>query len=506
MADVRFPLLRVLEAVLGWQREPDDARLDSVAGALGGLVSSSNIRGARLEADQATLPGLSVGWGTLAEGVAPETRCVELEAADGGQRIGALWIDSPTEPPDEVVRAAELALGVAASQAEVQRTAARLEALDAATRGIASLVSLDRVLQLIVDRVRELIGAEYAALGTVDGEGLIERFVTSGLNRAEREAIGPLPRGHGLLGLIIREGTPLRVPDIAMHPDSYGFPPHHPPMHSLLGVPIRVSGEIIGDFYLTNKRGAAEFTDDDQRLVEMFALHAGVAIQNARLHEQVQRLVVADERIRIGNDLHDGIIQGIYAVGLSLEDVPDLMRTDPDEAAARVDRSIDALNLAIRDIRNFIFGLQPDFAGQAGLVAGAAALVNELRVNSIIDVELTAGDALPDPGEFRRTELLKILREALSNVARHSKAARASVLLGADDRGVRLTITDNGVGFPVDEDRGAEHHGLRNMRARAADLGGTFDMESSRAGTTITVRIPTQAAEPEPTAPTGGDL
>ena len=172
-------------------------------------------------------------------------------------------------------------------------------ALDAATRGIAGVLDIDAVLRLIVERVRDLVGSRYAALGIVDHAGLILRFVTVGIDPADRERIGDLPRGHGLLGLIIREGRSFRIPEIAAHPDSSGFPPHHPPMRSFLGVPIIVAGASVGNLYLTDKIGAAEFSEDDQALVEMFALHAGIAIENARLHAQVQRLAIVDERERI---------------------------------------------------------------------------------------------------------------------------------------------------------------------------------------------------------------
>jgi GAF domain-containing protein len=126
-----------------------------------------------------------------------------------------------------------------------------LYALDRATRAIAGELDVDRVLQLIVDSVRTLVGAHYAALGIVHPNGRIERFITSGISAELRRQIGPLPEGHGLLGTIIRDGVTLRIPDIAQHPDTHGFPPHHPPMHSLLGVPVRIGGENVGNFYLT---------------------------------------------------------------------------------------------------------------------------------------------------------------------------------------------------------------------------------------------------------------
>ena len=507
MADVPFPLLAVLEAVLVWEHDPNEENRRRVGDGLGRLLTTVGGRGAWLEADPLVLRGLAVGWGSLATRPGPEVSgsCVDLFADSGRVRTGSLWIDPADSTPPEVVRSVEVALEAAWSRAEIRQTAERLEALDAATRGIAGVLALDRVLQMIVDRVRELIGAEFAALGIVDEYGVIERFMTSGITRSQRDAIGPVPRGHGLLGLIIQENRSYRIPDIATHPASFGFPPKHPAMHSFLGVPIRVKGRSIGNFYLTNKRTAPEFSAMDERLVEMFALHAGVAIENARLHEQVQRMAVVDERVRIGKDLHDGIIQGIYGVGLSLEDVPHLMRDNPDEAIARVDRAIDALNLTIRDIRNFIFGLRPELADQAGLVAGIAALADEFRVNSVIDVELDAADNVPEVAELRRGEILKIVREALSNVARHSKATRAFVRVEMVGNMLELTIADNGTGFIVDGDRSGHHQGLPNMHARAVDLGGDLRIDSSGAGTQITVRVPTVAAPDGAYAGRGGD-
>ena len=186
-----------------------------------------------------------------------------------------------------------------------------VEALDDATRAIAEVLDLEDVLQLIVDRVRTLVDARYAALGMADPSGRIERFLTTGISAEQRAAIGPLPEGHGLLGVIIREGRSLRIPDIAAHPDAHGFPPNHPPMTSLLGVPITVHGRTVGDLYLTDKRGAPAFSEADQRIVELFARHAGIAIENARLHDRLAALRVVAERERIGRDLHDGVIQGL---------------------------------------------------------------------------------------------------------------------------------------------------------------------------------------------------
>ena len=389
------------------------------------------------------------------------------------------------------------------STSETDQTlpAGALEALDEATRAIAGVLDLDDVLQLIVDRVAGLVDARYAALGIVDRFGLIERFITFGISAEERALLGAPPQGHGLLGLIIREGRSYRIPDIAAHPDSYGFPPHHPPMRSLLGVPVTLHGRPIGNLYLTDKTGVDEFTAADQQLVELFAQHAAIAIENARLHEQVQRLVVVEERDRIGQELHDGIIQSLYAVTLSLEDAGDLMKENPAEASARIDRAIDSVHESIRDIRNFILGLRPHHLEQADLVGGIVALAEELRFNAIVDVDVDLDEAAEAAGvlsDGRRTQLLQITREALSNAARHAGASRATIRLGLEGNDLELCVEDNGRGFDPDVVRGGEHQGLVNMRDRAMNMGGQFEVFSSAGtGTRIIVRIPLEAGAPD---------
>jgi signal transduction histidine kinase len=371
-----------------------------------------------------------------------------------------------------------------------------VEALDAATRAVAGVLSVDQVLQVIVDRVRPLVGARYAALGIVGASGTIERFITSGIDEDARARIGPLPRGHGLLGLIITENRPFRIPDIVTDPRRYGFPPNHPEMHSFLGVPVTVKGRSVGNLYLTEKESASEFTEQDQQLVETFALHAGIAIENARLHEQVQRLAVVDERERIGKDLHDGIIQSIYAVSLSLEDLPELMGEDRAEAVARVERAIDALHLTIRDIRNFIFGLQPEILVENNLVGGLVGLAEEFRHNTLIEIDVEGiDDLVPEMAPDRSAELLAIAREALSNIARHARASQVSITLGSDGSELRLMIADNGMGFAPGEPPGRGHHGLGNMAARAERLGGRLVVDSeSGAGTRVLVEVPFEEA------------
>ena len=375
-----------------------------------------------------------------------------------------------------------------------------LEALSDAVGAVAGELDVETVLQLIVDRVRTLVGAQYAALGIVDDRRRIERFITSGISAEQRRRLGPLPEGHGLLGLIITEGHSLRVPDIGAHAASSGFPPEHPPMRSFLGVPVRVKRRVIGNFYLTDKESADEFSDDDQRLTELFALHAGIAIENARLHEAVGRLAVIEERDRIGKDLHDGIIQSMYGVSLSLEDMPELMAEDPDEARARVDRAIDALHDTIRDLRGFIFGLRPELVDRTDLVGLLVALTEQLHQNSLVEVSLDLPERLDEPPAHVRAELLQIAREALSNVARHARATEAAVRLSSTDTDLLLEIRDNGRGFDPATTPREGHFGLANMRDRAVGLGGTMLVESAAGGGThIIVRIPVGGSNEAPT-------
>jgi signal transduction histidine kinase len=378
----------------------------------------------------------------------------------------------------------------AAEPSGVTQLPPAVQALDAAVRGISGVLELSQVLQLIVDRVRELVGARYAALGIVDEQGLITEFITSGITAEQRAAIGDLPHGRGLLGLIIRENRAYRIPRIQAHPESYGFPPNHPPMTSFLGVPITVNGQPVGRLYLTDKQGAPEFSADDQALVEMFALHAGIAMERARLHEQVQRLAVFDERDRISRELHDSVIQMIYGVTLSLDDVPEMVATAPDEAGQRVDEAIDALNGVIRDIRHFIFGLRPLLLDSGSLNEGLRSLAGELQRNTATEIAIH-GEAPEDLPLATVADLLAVAREALANVARHAKAQHASLTITTSDDEISLEIADDGQGMDLDRPLDRSHNGLANMRARGDALSGTFSVESSPgAGTRIIVRVP----------------
>ncbi|MFO7532057.1 MAG: GAF domain-containing sensor histidine kinase [Candidatus Limnocylindrales bacterium] len=365
----------------------------------------------------------------------------------------------------------------------------RLEALDTATVAISQELSLERVLQIIVDSVRPLVGARYAALGIPDDHGSMERFITSGISDRRREAVGHLPQGHGLLGLSLRQGEAVRVDDIASDPRAAGFPAGHPEMRSFLSVPVKVEGRTIGNLYLTDKTDGQPFDDDDQRLVESFARHAGLAIHNARMHEELRQLAVLQERERIAQDLHDGSIQSLYAVSLALEDTEELMAIDPVGATERIDHAIDSIHGTIQEIRDFIMGLDPDARTAVDLLAGLTALTVEFERSTLIEVELSSDPDVPlDPDET--LQLIQLTREAMSNVARHASASK--VIVNVEDRRelLRLSIIDDGRGFDTSEGQRPGHHGLTNMHARAESLGGSLTIESNDDGTRVVFEMP----------------
>ena len=374
-----------------------------------------------------------------------------------------------------------------------------LAALNQAALAIAAEVSLDKVLQQITDSARELVGAHYAALGVPDSEGYLEKFVTSGISPDEEAKIPHRPRGLGLLGAIVREGRSIRLPNVTDDPRSFGFPPGHPPMTSFLGVPIIAGQEVLGNLYLTDKHKdspggqsvVVEFTAADQKLVEMLAAHAAIAIQNARLYEQVGRLAIVEERSRIGMDLHDGVIQSIYAVGLTLESARLLLPDDPIEANHIILQSIAGLNDAIRDIRNFILDLRPQrFTGD--LNQATARLIREFQANAMIPVKFVANkatlSAMPTP--VART-IFFTTQEALANIARHARASHVTVEIWQEPELAILCVEDDGVGFNVDKETQSVGHGLANMRARAEELNGICIIQSAPGeGTQICLRLP----------------
>ncbi len=358
-----------------------------------------------------------------------------------------------------------------------------LRLLDA-VMAIGSELNLADALRRITQSAADLVDAKYAALGVLDESGSrLTEFVTIGLDDEQTRRIGARPEGHGILGLLILDPQPLRLPDLSAHPDSFGFPPGHPPMTSFLGVPIRLRDVVYGNLYLTDKADGQVFTDVDQELAVGLAAAAGIAIENARLHEQARTAGLADERERIARDLHDDVIQRLFATGLSLQAAAALV-AEP-AAVERIMRAVDDLDVSIRQIRSTIFELHQQWSTSASLRSDILAVCDEsapaLGFRPSCDIDGPIDSAVEEP---TRSHLLLCLRESLSNVARHARASRADVAVGVRDGRVVLTVADDGVGV-VTSDRPSS--GLDNMRVRAQTLGGEFTIDNRATGGTITV-------------------
>jgi len=360
-----------------------------------------------------------------------------------------------------------------------------------AVLSVSANLDLATVLQRIVEAAVELVDAQYGALGVLDEtKTSLAQFITVGLDDETRTQIGDLPHGRGILGLLIVDPRPIRLPDLRDHPDSYGFPPHHPPMRSFLGVPITVRGEVFGNLYLTDKKSDEVFSDIDEELSVALGAAAGIAIENARLHARVRDLVVFEDRERIARDLHDTVIQRLFATGLGLEATARLAQRSAAELVPRIEQSVHDLDETIRHIRTVIFGLERTRLPSAGLrdavlqvtLEASGPLGFEPRVTFEGPIDSSVPPAVAD-------ELLSTLREALSNVARHAHAKLARVTITAAEGFVELSVVDDGQGFDV-AGRGAGR-GLGNMRSRAAMVGGSLEIESTGGeGTRLRWRAP----------------
>ncbi|HKY13809.1 MAG TPA: GAF domain-containing protein [Microthrixaceae bacterium] len=339
---------------------------------------------------------------------------------------------------------------------------------------VGSDLDLETTLHRITDAAVRLSGARYGALGVLDETRtrLVE-FVTVGIDDETRARIGDLPSGHGILGTLIADPRPLRLPDLREHPDSYGFPPQHPPMTSFLGVPILVSGQAYGNLYLCDKNGTEAFSDIDQELVVTLAAAAGVAIDNARLHARVRDLAMLEDRERIARDLHDTVIQRLFAVGMSLQGAVRLT-TEP-TLLSRIELAVDELDATVREIRSVIFELHeirlPGISLRQSVLAATAECARVLGFEPTVrfagPVDTMVDDDLAD-------DLLAVVREALTNVAKHSQAGSVVVSISGDDAVLTLTVEDDGLGPPIEMIGG---RGIANMEARARHRGGTSVLE-----------------------------
>lgn len=543
----------------------------------------------------------------------------------------------------------------------------RLIALHQASLELVKDVSLETLLERIATVALEQVDARYAAVGALNSEGKLEKFITVGMTESERKRMAHPPLGKGLIGELMDRREPLRVPEIEKHPSSYGFPPNHPPMTSFLGVPIRTGERQLGQIYLTDKINADGFTEDDEKIIQMLAAYAAAAIQNAmlyknlkerdialtrrsedlsllndfastltssleldeilnktlalvmnymkveageiflleddrktlrlvlhrgqaaeafwtrtqfrinegfvgivaknreplishdltkdmrfvreavvkagfqqiacipletsenlvgvlsvatrnknpiderdirlltavanwaalaienaRLHQNARRLAVLEERERIGMDLHDGIIQSIFGVGLSLENISHLVKENPQKAQEGIKHTIDDLNQIIRDLRSYILDLRPRQLNGEGLMDGIRRLLSEYRAHTLSEAVLTGPkEPLDDLPQSHVLALFHICQESLANAAKHASAKRLEVSVWVTSERVLMEVQDNGRGFEKEKMSSSIGHGLANMQTRARNVGGEVDISSVPGeGTTVLVWVP----------------
>jgi signal transduction histidine kinase len=352
---------------------------------------------------------------------------------------------------------------------------------------ITADVELADLLHHIVDEARSLVDARYGALGVLNATRTgLQEFVTVGLNEDDVKAIGPRPTGRGVLGLLITEPRPLRLDHLSEHPESYGFPPHHPPMSSFLGVPIRVRDKVYGNLYLTDKVGAAAFSDEDEALAEALAQAAGIAIQTSRLHDQLRILSVLDERDRIARDLHDRVIQRIFAVGMTLHGVSRM--PDPTQARGRIDRAVDELDATIAEIRSTIFELG-ESSLPGGLRQSIVRLCDEMAPTLGARPELSFHGQIDNSVPSQTADhILAVVREALTNAGKYANATVYRVILRVEDD-IVLEVADDGSGF--DPAAARSGLGLVNLKNRAEKLNGSLQVVSKEGeGTRLIWTVP----------------
>jgi signal transduction histidine kinase len=374
-------------------------------------------------------------------------------------------------------------------------------AMTDAVLAVAGERSVEHVLRKLVDEARTLVDARYAALGVPDGEGGFAQFLTSGMSKRQLDALGELPRAHGMLGAMLAETAPFRTADIQQDPRFQGWPPEHPSMHSFLGVPIVSKGTVIGSFYLTDKRGGrrAQFTEEDERVIEALAAHAAIAIENARLHERSRELSTVEERKRLARELHDSVTQTLFSVSLTAEAAATLLDSDPDRAKAELEQLRELARGAMEEMRALIFELRPAELEADGLVPALRKHVEVLRRIYEPHIELAVdGEWRLDPALEKG--VLRIAQEALGNALKHAGAARIDVAVRMPDGRVELAVSDDGRGFdPVEAQARSRRLGLVSMRERAEELGGALRIDSGPGrGTTVTLEVPRLDADPRP--------
>ncbi|RSN70173.1 GAF domain-containing sensor histidine kinase [Actinomadura sp. WAC 06369] len=365
---------------------------------------------------------------------------------------------------------------------------ATLHAVSSAVLAVTRHLSVHEVLQVIVRAAAQLLDARYAALGVPDDEGSFAEFVVEGVSDDDWERIGPLPRQHGMLAAMLRDGAPKRLDDIRREPEFEGWPHAHPVLKDFLGVPIRDGDDVLGIVFLANKRTPGGFTREDEELLTLFAAHAAIAMTNARLYEHNRELTVVAERNRLARELHDAVAQKLFSLRLTARTAAALAERD----AARTVRELEQVERlaaeALAELRAVINELRPaDLAD--GLVPSLRKHVAVLDRAHETSVRFCGDEAVVLPEEHEAVAF-RITQEALYNALRHAGAREVRVRLGTECGQAVLEVADDGSGF----DPGDDPHnglGLASMRERAVSIGGELSVSSAAgAGTTVRLEVP----------------
>ncbi|MCB5181187.1 GAF domain-containing sensor histidine kinase [Streptomyces antimicrobicus] len=368
---------------------------------------------------------------------------------------------------------------------------AGLAAVSTALLAMNRQMEVRDVLKTIVASARELLDAEYAALGVPDDHGGFAQFVVDGIGEEQWRRIGPLPRQHGILAAMLHQPGAQRLDDVRKDPRFGGWPAAHPEMTDFLGLPVRDGDEVLGALFLADKHGGGGFTEEDEDLLGILAQHAAIALTNARLYERSRELTIAEERSRLAHELHDAVAQKLFSLRLTAQAAAALVTRDPDRAKDELQQVAALAAEAADELRAAVVELRPAALDEDGLVATLRNQVQVLDRAHTARVTFTCDGvrALPAAQE---EALLRVAQEALHNALRHSGASRVDVTLTRHDGPVVMRVRDDGRGFdPESVRRAGRHLGLVSMRDRAAGAGGRLTVDSAPGeGTTIEMELP----------------
>lgn len=385
------------------------------------------------------------------------------------------------------------------SEFELSERNQQLALVNTLATTVSSAIELEDTLQLMLEKVMDLFDAVAGEIYLRETElGTFHRGIHVGSPPKTVWSAESFRRDEGVQGEVARTGQLQRVQDLESLGDELQSEVRDAGFSSLVAVPLTSPSGVMGVLTIVFQEDR-EIDLGEDGLLEAVGAGVGIAVENARLYRQARRVAVLEERERIGMDLHDGVIQSIYAVGLMLDNIRFSMAEDYDEATRLLDEAISGLNETIRDIRTYILDLQPSRIATEDFEEALGRLVSEFRANTLVETELIMDpEALALVENHRSAELFHIAQEALANTAKHAQATRVLVSLRClDQTSLTFQVIDNGRGFAQDIQPSVLGHGLSNMAERTRGIGGEFEIVSQPdEGTTVTIRIPVRVTEP----------